>query len=300
MDPLVALGRALHEIDYRFITPTPETHRRALARGAEARTLRDVFGWSKSFAPEVLPPGLTELLDSAGALLREGPLLRSAVRFSTLGPLLCAHSAYPTLSADSVFFGPDTYRFAALIERAVGNGRIERIGRVADVGCGSGAGGLLLASRAESVQLLDINPAAVLFSRANAAINDCTARVALSDVLAGAEGPLDLIVANPPYLADEGQRTYRDGGGELGTALSVRIAREALERLQPGGRLLLYTATPVVDGEHSIWRQLEPLLANVSYDYRELDPDVFGEELERPAYAHVERLALVALDAIKR
>jgi SAM-dependent methyltransferase len=142
------------------------------------------------------------------------------VRFASLGggasarssagsgsELLLAHSAYPTLSADAVFFGPDTYRFAALLAA-----RVERAGHVADVGCGSGAGGLLLASRAASVQLLD--------------------------------GPLDLVIANPPYLADEQGRTYRDGGGGLGTQLSARIAAEALDRLEPGGRLLLYTATP--------------------------------------------------------
>ena len=28
--------------------------------------------------------------------------------------------------------------------------------------------------------------------------------------------------------------------------------------------------------------------------YREIDPDVFGEELETPAYADVDRIALVA------
>jgi len=33
--------------------------------------------------------------------------------------------------------------------------------------------------------------------------------------------------------------------------------------------------------------------------YRELDPDVFGEELERPAYARVERIAVIGLDVVK-
>jgi SAM-dependent methyltransferase len=315
--PLAALGRALLDARYRFITPTPETHRRVLARGGEARTLRDVFGWSKPFADGVLPDHLAALLDQSGARVREGRLSRSAVRFSSLSggacgrssansgaagrpendgsELLLAHSAYPTLSADAVFFGPDTYRFAALLAA-----RVDRAGHVADVGCGSGAGGLLLAPRAASVQLLDINPAALQLARVNAELNGLSARVARSDLLSGAEGPLDLVIANPPYLADEQRRTYRDGGGALGTQLSARIAAEALDRLEPGGRLLLYTATPVVLGEHLLWPQLEPLLRGSSFDYRELDPDVFGEELERPAYAGVERIAVVALDAVKR
>ena len=115
MDPLASLGRALRDAGYAFVTPTPETHRRVLARGGEARTLRDVFGWSRSFAPGFLPPGLEALLDEAAALERHGDRLRSAVRFSSLGPLLFAHSAYPTTDADAVFFGPDTYRFTDLM-----------------------------------------------------------------------------------------------------------------------------------------------------------------------------------------
>ena len=255
---------------------------------ARAQLLRDVFGWSLSGA---LPPHLDALLNAASARAPDG---RSAVRFSTLGPLLCAHSAYPTVQPDAIFFGPDTYRFGSLL-----SARVERAGHVADVGCGSGAGGLLLAPRARSVQLLDINPRAVRFAAANAELNGLQARAAVSDVLAGAEGPLDLIVANPPYLADDLGRAYRDGGADLGTALSVRIAAESLERLAPGGRLLLYTATPVVDGAHLIWPALQRLLGHTRYDYVELDPDVFGEELDRPAYRHVERIAVVALDAAK-
>ncbi|MCA1829732.1 MAG: methyltransferase [Myxococcales bacterium] len=294
MDPLAILGRALRDEGYSFVTPTPATHRRVLARNAEARGVRDVFGWSKPFKPGLLPRRIEALLDAAKAVRREGPLLRSTVRFSSLGPLLCAHSAYPTEEPDAVFFGPDTYRFAALLEA-----RVQRAGNVADVGCGSGAGGLLLAPRALSVQLLDINPVAVRFARANAELNGLPARAAESDVLSGAEGMLDLIVANPPYLVDPLERVYRDGGGNLGTALSVRIAAESLNRLPPGGRLLLYTATPVIDGQHVIRPALERLLTHTRWDYRELDPDVFGEELERSEYAGVDRIAVIALDATR-
>ncbi len=295
MEPLANLGRALRDAGYAFITPTPATHRRILARGGQARTLRDVFGWSRPFPPQLLPETQLALLEEAGALERAGLLLRSRVRFSTLGPLLLAHSAYPTTAPDAVFFGPDTYRFASfLIARAP-----QRIGSLADVGCGTGAGGLLLASRAASVELLDVNAKALAFARANCELNEVAARVCVSDVLSGGSEAVDLVIANPPYLADDAGRTYRDGGGALGTGLSVRIVREALDRLRPGGRLLLYTATPVIEGEHVLWPQLEPLLRGLRHDYRELDPDVFGEELERPAYARVERIAVIGLDVVK-
>jgi release factor glutamine methyltransferase len=264
-----------------------------LARGEEARTLRDVFGWSMPFRREVVAAPLLEMLAKADALDEAGPLLKSRVRFSTVGPLLLAHSAYPTTSSDAVFLGPDTYRFISYLQARAP----ERIGSLVDVGCGTGAGGLLLGARATSVQLLDVNENALRFARANCELNGVRARVAQSDVLSAAEGPIDLVIANPPYLADDLGRSYRDGGGILGTGLSVRIVRDALERLQPAGRLLLYTATPVIGGEHVLWPQLAPLLRGVPHQYAELDPDVFGEELERPAYSGVERIAVVGLYA---
>jgi release factor glutamine methyltransferase len=295
MDPIASLGRALRERGYAFVTPTPETHRRVLARGASARTLRDVFGWSKPFGPGVLEPALLEGLEAAGVLQRDRGQLKSGVRFSSLGPLLLAHSSYPTTAPDAVFFGPDTYRFAAFLRARAP----AEIGILADVGCGTGAGGLLLAPRARSVALLDVSENALRFSRANCELNGLDARVLQSDLLKGMDESPDLIIANPPYLADPLGRAYRDGGGETGTGLSQRIVDESLQRLRPGGRLLLYTATPVVEGEHLLWRKLAPLLGKARADYTELDPDVFGEELDRPAYSQVERIAVVGLDAVK-
>jgi SAM-dependent methyltransferase len=266
-----------------------------LARGGEARTLRDVFGWSRPFGPGVVPQGLLALLDQAGAIEDAGPLRRSRVRFSSLGPLLLAHSAYPTTAPDAVFFGPDTYRFASFVESRAP----ARIDALADVGCGTGAGGLLLAERAATVQLLDVNAAALRFARANCELNGASAEVRQSDVLFGARGPLDLIVANPPYLVDPLRRAYRDGGGDLGTGLSVRIVAESLDRLRAGGRLLLYTGTPVIAGDHVLRGKLAPVLGGLRHDYRELDPDVFGDELEQPAYTGVDRIAVVGLDLVK-
>lgn len=291
---LVALGNELLARAYRFVTPTPETHRRVVARRARGSDLRDLFGWNLPVADEALPSALRELAECAGAIAREADGWRSRLRFSTIGSRIFAHSAYPTLAADAVFFGPDTYRFARMLE-GLGDRRWRR---VVDVGCGSGAGGILLAGRADEVVLADINPAALALARANAALagasNVVTTR---SDVLAGVAGDIDLVIANPPYLADDLGRAYRDGGGELGTGLACRIVDEALERLAPGGELALYTGTPIVGGRDvfrdAVSESLGRSAAEVSY--RELDPDVFGEELERPAYHGCERIAVVEL-----
>jgi hypothetical protein len=53
----------------------------------------------------------------------------------------------------------------------------------------------------------------------------------------------------------------------------------------------------VVDGEDVLLAALQPLLdaQEVEARYEEVDPDIFGEELEKPAYARVERIAVATL-----
>jgi methylase of polypeptide subunit release factors len=299
-DPLLQLGRALRASGYHFITVTPEAHRRVNARPLTqvARSVRDVFGWSRPFTPEVLPRPLLELLERAEMVehLPQGRL-RSLVRFSSLGGGLYLHDAYPTLAEDAVFFGPDTYRFAALLSRVPG-----RFRRAVDLGCGSGAGGLSMAGRVDVLVLSDVSPRALRFSRINAALNGVSGvECVSSDGLSAIPGEVDLVMVNPPYLVDEDSRTYRHGGGHYGIELSVRFTREALERLGPGGTFVLYSGTPVVDGEDQLKAALQPLLQQpgLQAHYEELDPDVFSEELEKRPYAHVERLAVVSLVATR-
>jgi release factor glutamine methyltransferase len=299
---LVALGRALEDEGYAFVTVTPETHRRVMARAtaagrSSAGSLRDVFGWSLPFEPSLLPPRMMELATAAGILAREGTRLRSKVRFSLLHEHLFVHSAYPTTTGDAVFFGPDTYRYCDLVLEHARDAT-----RLVDVGCGSGAGGIVAAERAERVVLADINREALAFAQVNVVLAGIEQRVEIveSDVLAAVAGEVDLVIANPPYMVDPASRAYRDGGGRFGEALAVRIAREALSRLSPGGRLVLYTGAAVVDGVDTFLEAVRPVCAEATAElvYREIDPDVFGEEIElNDAYARVERIAAVGLVA---
>ena len=118
-DALLRLAAAIRATGYRFTTVTPATHARVNARpgNAWARGLEDVFGWSRPFRPAVLPPALFDLMRRAGVAVPHGEGgWRSSVRLSTLGGELFLHSAFPTAEPDAVFFGPDTYRFAAAVE----------------------------------------------------------------------------------------------------------------------------------------------------------------------------------------
>lgn len=305
---LIELVRALRDEGYAFVTVSPETHRRVDARaaargGAIGTSLRDAFGWSRPFRPASIPARVLELARAADVLTEDGELLRSRIRVSSLGGQLYVHSAYPTLAEDSVFFGPDTYRYCALVEQELARG--PRAKRLVDVGCGSGVGGIAAAAGAhvDAAVLADINPSALRLAEVNAALAGVTAEIVSSDVLAGVTGDFDVVISNPPYMADPDSRTYRDGGGDFGEALAARIAREAITRLRPGGRLILYTGAAIVDGTDTFRRAVAPICeeANVAFGYREIDPDVFGDEIEHnDAYALVERIAAVALVATVR
>ncbi|HEV7558850.1 MAG TPA: class I SAM-dependent methyltransferase [Kofleriaceae bacterium] len=289
---LVELGSLLIDEGYRFITVTPASHARIYTRHDRARSVRDVFGWSRVFEPSVLPPRMLRALVDADGVVQHGDLLRSAVRFSSVGSQLFVHSAFPTTDEASVFFGPDSYRFCSLVSRVV-----EHAARVVDVCCGSGVGAITLSDRCERITLADINPRALSFARVNAHLANITDRVeiACGDLLAPVRGDVDLVIANPPYLADRARRVYRDGGGELGIELGVRIVRDSLARLAPGGRLILYTGAPIVDGDDMLLARSRPLFDAASrWTYDEIDPDVFGEELDEPGYGTVERIAVVA------
>ena len=298
---LLGLARMIGETGYRFTTPTPATHARVNARpeAAEARTLADVFGWSRPFRPDLLPASMLHAMRGAGVLDERGPLCRSLVRLSTLHGMPFLHSAYPTVEPDSVFFGPDTYRFADAVAAAL-LARTTPVHRAADVGCGAGPGGIMVArSRPDSgVLMLDINAAALRLARVNALLNDAPgAEARHSDLLDAAPGPFDLVVANPPYLVDPAERAYRHGGGPLGAGLSLAIVTAAVPALAPGGTLLLYTGAAVVNGtdpfHDTVTKQFYG--ADVTWDYRELDPDVFGEELESEPYGATDRIAAVLL-----
>jgi len=302
---LLHLAQALRERGYHFITPTPLTHERVNSRieNALAKDLTGVFGWSRPFQHELLPPALFSLMDQAGVLAPCDTRWRSRVRLSTLDGQLFVHSAYPTDQSDAVFFGPDTYRFANAIQAHLNNHK-GHIGRVVDIGCGSGAGGILAALARPQAEVLavDINPAALRLTRINAALagaDNLTARH--SDLLNDVEGEFDLILANPPYLVDPSERAYRHGGGPLGAGLSLAIFDSALERLAPCGTLLLYTGVAMVGNGDPFLKEVTQRLEgrHLQWTYREVDPDVFGEELLEGAYTECDRIAAVVLEVTR-
>lgn len=293
----------LREQEYRFTTVTPLTHAHVMGRhaGASGSTLRDLLGWNRPFDKQALPAEVIRLLEDADLLEAAGHRWRSKLRVSSIDDALFLHSAYPTEQEDAVFFGPDTYRFVRFMRQALAAAPLAPGARILDIGCGSGAGGLMVARQCQDAELVlnDINPLALRYSRINAHGIGIDATLAQGDSLAVVQGDFDLIIANPPYLVDKEARTYRHGGGDLGRSLGLRMATEAVTRLAPGGRLLFYTGVAIVDGKDPLLAELAPILnrAGLAWRYEEIDPDVFGEELLEPAYSEVDRIAAVGLDA---
>lgn len=297
-DDLLRLARMVRDAGYAFVTPTPATHARVLARPGRACGLRDVFGWSRPFGDDAIASDMLDAMRDAGVLVEMPEGYRSAVRFSTLEGMLFVHSAFPTTGADAVFFGPDTYRFARAVRQ---NGRA---GRSVDIGCGAGPGAAVVAKLWPGAEVfgVDINPVALGMARVNAALAGLAIDFRLSDLLGGMDGNFDLIVSNPPYLVDPGERAYRHGGGALGASLSLKILDAAIERLESGGTLLLYTGSAIVAGVDAFFEAAKARMAgaNVSWTYEEIDPDVFGEEVEQGVYAVADRIAAVLLTATKK
>lgn len=293
---LIALLVALDARGYDFVTPTPSVSRRALERGlSKGAPLRAIFGWSQVFERHDLDPALFNLLDAAGVLVRDGERFRSTVRVSRLAGLLFLHSAFPAKASDAVFLGPDSYRFARFIVQATA---ADNVTSIAEIGCGAGVGGLTAARLHPRARLAlgDVNAKALALAAINAVHAGVAVETRLGTGMAALGAGHDLIVANPPYVAGVSGRTYKDGGDMHGARLSLDWAGQALERLRPRGKFVLYTGSAILDGGVDALRiALEGLVAGTAHrlTYEELDPDIFGGELRREAYADVERIAAV-------
>lgn len=126
---------------------------------------------------------------------------------------------------------------------------------VADVGTGSGAIAVALATHLAGVHLtaVDISPAALAVAESNALRHNCLGRITFrkGDLLAGfAAQSLDAVVSNPPYVpatdAATLQREVRDHephtalfAGPDGLEMYRRLIPEAHAALRPGGLLAM-------------------------------------------------------------
>ena len=294
---MIELLSRLDRSGYDFVAPTPSTHRRVVARPDRqyAKNVVDSLGWSLPARAGTLDKDLEARLIEADVLERRSDgLLQPLLRVSRVEGLLFWHSAYPTDAQDAVFLGPDSYRFAQLILTRMDSGAR----RILDYGAGSGVGGIVAARSAGDAHLTiaDINPKALFLASINADHAGVRHRTVEASRPGEIEGEFDLIVTHPPFMIDAARRAYRDGGDLYGARLSLDWTRACAAMLAPGGRFVMHTGVSIVHGKDVLLPALREVLPANGWqlDYHELDPDIFGDELDKPAYADVDRIAAVA------
>ena len=116
------------------------------------------------------------------------------------------------------------------------------LGRVLDLGSGSGALALLAAAAGATVVATDINERACAFARFNAAFNGLAVTVRHGDLFAPVEGErFDLVVSQPPFIAQppDIEPTAYAHGGPRGDEVALRILAGLDVVLAPGGGALL-------------------------------------------------------------
>ena len=134
---------------------------------------------------------------------------------------------------------------------------VRRGGRLLDLGCGTGALGLVLGGVAIDVLGVDVNPRAVAFATFNASWNRRRqTRAEVGDFLTPdpdtrLNGRFDTVVANPPFvLAPSADLIYRDRSLP-GDRVGARTVERVAGALAPGGRG--YILCNWIDADGSDW-----------------------------------------------
>ena len=139
--------------------------------------------------------------------------------------------------------------------------------RVLDVGVGSGAIALAIAEELPTafVVATDNSPGALAVAAENRARAGLAERVELvqGELLAGQDGPFDLIVSNPPYVEPDELdglepevAQYEPRQALVASGATEAIAEEARSRLTPDGALVLETGDGKAEAVADLFRRL--------------------------------------------
>jgi release factor glutamine methyltransferase len=151
---------------------------------------------------------------------------------------------------------PATEQLVAAAVDAIGS----RPARVVDVGTGTGAIAVAIAEAAPNARVYatDTSPHAVELAHANVRRHGLDERVTVrnGDLLDPVPGPIDLVVANLPYLPAADAGLYPDLAGEPAAAVFApgdglgpyrRLLAACVERLDHGGRVIVQLHRQVLE-----------------------------------------------------
>lgn len=237
---------------------------------------------------ELLSPRLLdELVDHGVFSEDEGIVESNIVAAVSGGRVYLADAPHLRDDPDYVYLGRSSFSpagYLASIDWRPPRHSARAPRRMLDLGCGAGPAAVAAgAAGVEHVIGTDIVERCLRYARLNAALNGVdTTEFRYSDVLSAVEGDFDLIVSNAPCVWEELQQaTFATGGADFGTALPVRMIREALGRLRPSGLMYVVMTAPIVDGddyvveamrracrEHSVEVCIHPELAEYEVEQR--------------------------------
>jgi release factor glutamine methyltransferase len=152
--------------------------------------------------------------------------------------------------------------------------------KVLDIGVGSGAIALAIADEHPGARVVatDSSPEALALAAENVARTGLQVELVEGELFAGLEGPFDLVVSNPPYVAPDEVGTLPPEVAEhepraalIESGATESIAEQALPRLAPGGSL----AFEVADGKT---QDFAALLAGLGYEQVTIGEDLAGRE----------------------
>jgi len=186
---------------------------------------------------------------------------------------------------------PDTLDPRPETERLVELALSEPFTSVLDLGTGTGA--ILISLLAERPGArgvgADLSPAALDVARGNAQMIGAAAEFVLSDWFSAIPGRFDLIVSNPPYIAEaempglapevrdwEPRLALTDEGD--GLAAYRAICRDVAEHLHPGGRLMVEIGPSQGEAVASLMRQAGLVEVSVHQDFDGRDRVVWGRK----------------------
>ena len=157
---------------------------------------------------------------------------------------------------------------------------------VVDVGTGSGAVALAVATHADDARIIgvDISPSALAVAMRNRdRLPGSGVEFVQGDLLTAVAGPVDVIVSNPPYipsgtlptLAAEVQHEPHGAlyGGADGLDHFRRLTTQASEKLATGGVLIVELMPEQMDAASEIARRTMPNVASVG-----TRPDLMGNK----------------------
>ena len=199
--------------------------RRLAAAGVEgpARDARRLAAWAAGVAP-----GRVTLLRGEAMAPGAAARLEAAVRARAAGRSVAHVTGRQAFWGREFAVTDDTLAPRPETETLVALALAEPFARVLDLGTGTGCLAVtLLAERPEAVgTATDLSPAALAVAERNARAHGVADRLTLrpSDWWEGVEGRFDLIVSNPPYIAEH----------EM-AALAPEVRAEPLVALTPGG-----------------------------------------------------------------